>query len=53
MKKKKDRSIIDLEKKGERPGHIGSPGCSLGSKRGKRPPTGVLSLNEALIETLL
>lgn len=28
--------------KGERPGHYGSPGCSLGSKRGKRPPTGGL-----------
>ena len=42
MKKKKDRSIIYLEKKGERPGHYGSPGCSLGSKRGKRPPTGGL-----------
>ena len=41
-KRKQDRSIIDLEMKGERPGHYGSPGCSLGSKRGKRTPTGGL-----------
>ena len=48
MKKgKQDRSIIDLEMKGERPGHYGSPGCSLRSKRGKRPPTGgLLSLGQ-------
>lgn len=47
MKKgKQDRSIIDLEMKGERPGHYGSPGCSLRSKRGKRPLTGGLQGQE-------